>query len=157
MKNSAPTTISIDTVYDLDRGETQALQESLSGEITRIFVAPEPIADSHPVSYQVAHLRARRVHGHKPCAHCGAVGRVDMAYRHDVATLRVVEFRENGFGMAYSPDPADYMPLCVRCHRAFDRGSGWAISEQSLRPPTEIALSSGGTAQAGLPNSRPLE
>lgn len=86
---------------------------------------------SRDVSYSGAHRRARRVRG--PASDHACVGEgcdkqaIDWAYNHadpDELVGPVQQAKSSGrppIMAAYSPDPAFYVPMCRKCHRAFDR------------------------------------
>jgi len=69
--------------------------------------------------YYQAHKRVRLVRGlpdaHE-CAGCGVKQASEWAYDH---RDEHEEFGSNG--SPYSVDPGRYVPLCVQCHRRFDR------------------------------------
>lgn len=71
------------------------------------------------IGYRGVHHRVTRELGlasAHSCRHCGASA-ADWAYDHADLNEQV-----DGRGRVYSTDPDRYMPLCRRCHSAFDRG-----------------------------------
>ncbi len=71
---------------------------------------------AHTYAQAHAHLRALRgpASGH-PCARCVTTPAAHWAYRHAAASRRI----DSGPG-PWSPDPDDYEPLCVPCHKRGD-------------------------------------
>lgn len=76
------------------------------------------------LSYMGAHQRVRRARGpakEYPCEFCGAA-----AYQWSYRGGSALEQRgphspaHATKEMAWSPEPSDYDPLCVSCHRALD-------------------------------------
>lgn len=85
-----------------------------------------PAGDDHPhwvgdgVGYTNAHARTRRRRGNAQghtCAHCGNPAE-QWAFQRDGARVVLTDSKT---GFPYSPDPADYIPLCLPCHWRFDR------------------------------------
>jgi hypothetical protein len=75
--------------------------------------------DPEPGGYQFAHYKVSRLRGKakdQTCAHCGEPAR-HWAYDHEDPAERFDPRR----GGPYSVDPGHYVPLCHRCHTAFDR------------------------------------
>ena len=74
-----------------------------------------------PPTYSGAHKRVRYVKGpasDHDCVSCGSHA-LDWAYDHTDPDELV---GSNGRTMCgYSTDPGHYVPMCRRCHRAFDR------------------------------------
>ena len=70
------------------------------------------------VTYKVAHFRVYAEHGKASdwdCAmRCGGQA-AHWAYCHDAESEYQSEYG------SYSIDPYDYVPLCVPCHRLFDK------------------------------------
>ena len=84
------------------------------------------IADREPATYLAAHDRVRRLRGRAaawPCLECGNAA-AQWAYRAGSARERITVDTVNGRSQRrhWSPEPADYDPLCVRCHRNRDHG-----------------------------------
>jgi len=76
------------------------------------------------VGYNAVHERLNRSLGPAKsfkCSHCGQPASA-WAYDHDDPAEKF-EQRAGGYILAYSTDPARYMPLCSPCHKAFDRGA----------------------------------
>lgn len=81
-----------------------------------------------PASYDAAHERVRAVRGRARehgCERCGAPA-AQWAYRR----LDAAERHDTGPG-PWSPDPYDYMPLCVPCHKRYD-AAGIAIEHGAI-------------------------
>jgi hypothetical protein len=90
------------------------------------FVAPAdrnfPTGEGHPhwtgdrATYHAAHLRVARRRGpakRQRCVDCGLQARQWSYTRESSRELT----SEEG---PYSPDPADYVPRCIPCHKRFD-------------------------------------
>ena len=72
--------------------------------------------------YTTAHVRIRKAKGPAsahPCVHCGVPAQ-QWAYDHSDPDAQS-EVRSDGSCLIFSVDPDRYIPLCIRCHRAFDR------------------------------------
>lgn len=72
------------------------------------------------VTYSAAHYRVRTARGLASaltCAHCPEQA-VDWAYDHRDPAARTELHR--GRVIAYSCDPAHYLPMCRSCHAVFD-------------------------------------
>lgn len=68
------------------------------------------------IGYDAAHLRAKALRANA-CASCGQSGcRLEAALRH---TAAAPSLRQSPRG-PYSVNPADYVTLCVKCHRRYD-------------------------------------
>lgn len=68
--------------------------------------------------YKLAHARVKSRYGaarNWSCTFCGLSGE-HWALDHDAR-----EIERDDKGRAYSPNPDAYVPLCTRCHRAYDR------------------------------------
>lgn len=81
---------------------------------------------STDITYNGAHSRVRRARNNAsmyPCAdNCGQQAE-EWSYRHGSPhemTERVTNRHGNEYVYAYSPDPADYDPLCKPCHTRYD-------------------------------------
>ncbi len=73
------------------------------------------------IGYSTAHARTQRVRGKATecsCTDCGQQAS-EWSYRGG-STREVVGPNSQGVVMAYSPDPDDYEPRCIPCHRVFD-------------------------------------
>lgn len=94
---------------------------------------PFPTQDWHPAgaanprwtgdsaSYNTLHQRIKHRRGgasKHTCMHCVRRAR-HWAYDHTDPDERIGE--DHGRTMTYSLDPARYIPLCVSCHKLFDR------------------------------------
>ena len=84
---------------------------------------PEPPRDIS--SYQSAHARVSRRRGRASnyrCVDCAGPAR-EWSYQGGSSLERVGPnyMRDRVGECAYSPDPMDYAPRCIRCHRAHDR------------------------------------
>jgi hypothetical protein len=74
------------------------------------------------IGYKRAHERVREARGHArdhACEGCGSAAS-EWAYIHGSPGERIQLCGKND-GAPYSPDVACYRPLCVRCHRIYDR------------------------------------
>src|SRR5262245_41885349 len=69
---------------------------------------------------RVHHAARKRVAA--VCERCGQTGKVHAALRAGVPPERLK--RDDLSGSSYSLDPADYHPLCIRCHRRLDLVEG---------------------------------
>lgn len=73
------------------------------------------------VTYITAHHRVHRTRGSakaQVCIGCGHPA-VHWSYNGGSARERVEDIPKTGL-MKYSPDPADYSPRCLNCHREHD-------------------------------------
>lgn len=95
-------------------------------QINEYGLEPRPIQKrakrgSNGIKYQSAHNRVRYKYGyaskHK-CLICGEQAR-EWAYNHKALDEKH-EWR-NGHLLPYSTNPDDYMPLCAKCHRNYDK------------------------------------
>lgn len=107
----------------------------------RIYRGP-----SHPswmddnIGYAGAHDRVRATRGpagDHTCVDCGLQAK-EWAYRHD-SPREMIGPASTGTGreprmLPYSPDPADYDPRCIRCHRRYDEVAlkRWATTRLAL-------------------------
>ena len=74
-----------------------------------------PTWKGNKITYGGAHQRVRKSRGHSPyCEHCGHAG-AHWALDHE----RCAQPLESAMG-PYSPDPDDYIRLCVSCHKQMD-------------------------------------
>ncbi len=115
---------------------------ALSAALTGRKLTPEHIAHSRSglrgkrrkdaVGYAGTHDRAN-VALPRVCAHCGtSEGRLECALDHENVPARNLRRGMNGSReLAYSIDVADYMRLCVPCHRRFDRSSRGGDARQT--------------------------
>lgn len=69
------------------------------------------------VGYDAVHWRLRPSFRLKPCAHCGALGRSEVALIEGRGD-KVDNYYETP--RPYSTSPEDYIPLCTPCHRKYD-------------------------------------
>ncbi len=88
--------------------------------------------EPEPGGYQYAHYKIYRLRGaagKHTCEHCGKQAR-HWAYDHQDPAERNDPRR----GGPYSLDPWHYIPLCSRCHKAFDRKENhWAPTSATTR------------------------
>jgi len=82
------------------------------------------VARGNP-SYLALHKQVYRRKGkasERQCAHCGSAAQ-QWAYDHLDPNERIapIKVRDEVFDLRYSQDPEHYIPLCVPCHRQFDR------------------------------------
>ena len=73
------------------------------------------------IGYWAAHSRVRNDRGPASgytCVDCAASA-YQWSYSHEAEDERISS-DEATLGMPYSPDPSDYDPRCVTCHKAFD-------------------------------------
>lgn len=85
------------------------------------WTTPEGLRHPYGGGYHAAHKRVEAQRGkarHYECA-CGAVAR-QWAFNGDPQAERWGD-TPRGDKLAYSPDPSDYDPMCVPCHRKHDR------------------------------------
>jgi hypothetical protein len=71
------------------------------------------------IGYSGAHRRLRSALGPAaahPCTRCGTVPAAQWALIHGSPRQRT----DATTGLHYSPDPQDYQPLCVSCHKRYD-------------------------------------
>lgn len=81
------------------------------------------------IGYTGAHDRTRSVRGPasaQQCEHCGGAA-AHWAYGHSCPNEQID--RE---GLPYSADPAQYVALCVPCHKTFDLGRAHADHGRDL-------------------------
>lgn len=110
-------------------------------------------------AYALAHARVKTLHGparNHPCEFCGLRG-------HDWALdWEAPEIIRDNRGLAYSPNPDFYMPMCRPCHRAYDghvakfsadapavlrlRDRLWKAVDPELRAAQRTALTNSFTA-----------
>lgn len=72
----------------------------------------------HVVGYSAVHRALRFKRGparNLDCTHCGGTAE-QWAFDHQVEPL----FDENHYGSPYTTDISHYIPLCIKCHTAFD-------------------------------------
>lgn len=73
------------------------------------------------IKYLAAHNRVYRVRGiatEHTCVACSGPAK-DWALKHEAGDRQV----DPDNGLAFSPDPEDYQPMCRSCHARYDRGS----------------------------------
>ena len=84
--------------------------------------ATNPMWRGDSVGYAGAHIRVQVARG--SASECSFdethAGPYHWAFDHVNATSVRVDARR-GFELTYSTDPDEYIPLCVSCHRTFDR------------------------------------
>lgn len=94
---------------------------------------PVVVTDGGSVGYTAAHRRVSLHNGpaaKHQCMHCGAEAKqwaYDNADPNEmIANLKV---RKSLLRLRYSQDPSHYIPLCIQCHRVFDKAarSGEAV------------------------------
>jgi len=89
---------------------------------------PRPLT-LEPVSYKQSHLRVAQRRGRAAdavggCIDCGG-NASQWAYNHASEREQsgwTVGKNEHLYKVTWSPDPDDYDPRCVPCHKAFDLG-----------------------------------
>jgi hypothetical protein len=93
------------------------------GDPTRCAIpTPRGFWKGDRVGYAGAHYRTRIERGpasEHDCQHCGGPAR-EWALNHDTLAERLLTGTDGGRRVAYSTNPADYMPLCPSCHRKYD-------------------------------------
>jgi hypothetical protein len=102
---------------------TRVLTRNLLSGNTRSCGEHRPYSadDSGMAAYKAAHTRVAQVRGtarQYRCANCGEAQAEEWAFdwEHTPEARRRVTTHDYGF----SSDPADYLPLCVQCHRRTD-------------------------------------
>jgi len=76
------------------------------------------------IQYRAAHQRIGAARGTpRLCETCGTTEgkKFEWALRHDAAKIMTQRGGQYD-GLKYSPDPNDYIRLCVRCHDSYDAG-----------------------------------
>ena len=74
------------------------------------------------ITYSGMHHKVRRVLGSstlQSCVSCGSDAG-QWAYTHD-AVNELEEIEQSGYTVRYSADVNDYQPMCVPCHKNFDK------------------------------------
>lgn len=74
------------------------------------------------VGYIALHDRARKTLA-KQCLHCGSEQRIQAALKRDATgPIKVAVMRISGKDreLRYSTDTADYIALCIKCHKKYD-------------------------------------
>lgn len=78
------------------------------------------------IGYDAAHYRVYAIRGSASgyvCTDCGTVQAQDWAYDHCDPDEQVAPAKgETHSGLSYSVNPERYIPLCKKCHKAFDLG-----------------------------------
>lgn len=80
-------------------------------------------ARSEVPSYRAIHMRVTRLYGpakKHPCQLCGAPARQWAYDGQDPTPLTERDRHRPTMTRIYSADPDHYLPLCIRCHRAYD-------------------------------------
>lgn len=71
--------------------------------------------------YNTVHRRIRKQRGSASGYECSTCFSEALDWAYDHRDPR--EMRDDATGMPYSTDPAHYVPMCRKCHIAFDRGA----------------------------------
>jgi hypothetical protein len=84
--------------------------------------APPLVREIGPSAYNATHMRLYRARGNATsyaCVTCGVPAR-NWAYDHqDPGAVTVTDAQ--GFELLISLDPSHYQPMCIPCHRKFDK------------------------------------